>query len=277
MAKKLNGVSSTLTIIFAIFLIACSDSPDDGVNLQDWSAKKIAITSENDLREFALQVNGGRNFFGQTVILERNIELSDGEWVPIGDLSTNPFRGVFDGGGNVIGGVGQSSIGGFSGLFGHLYDAEVKNLGLVVNMNISEYSNSAIGGLAIVNVGTIRNSYVSGNIKISVNQESFIGGAIVALNSGVIENSYANVAIETSNAIGALAGGNHGVIKNSFALRRNVGDVFFAVGDGSICENSGLKSTEEMRQKNTFVAWDFVNLWGIAPNINDGFPYLQNR
>jgi len=32
MAKKLNGVSSTLTIIFAIFLIACSDSPPSNTN-----------------------------------------------------------------------------------------------------------------------------------------------------------------------------------------------------------------------------------------------------
>ncbi|HFJ9368495.1 TPA: hypothetical protein ACGW8Q_005739 [Bacillus cereus] len=35
------------------------------------------------------------------------------------------------------------------------------------------------------------------------------------------------------------------------------------------------KTTTELKQKATFVDWDFDNIWSIDPNQNDGFPYLK--
>lgn len=36
------------------------------------------------------------------------------------------------------------------------------------------------------------------------------------------------------------------------------------------------KSTAAMKMKQTYInaGWDFENVWGISPNINDGYPYL---
>jgi len=35
------------------------------------------------------------------------------------------------------------------------------------------------------------------------------------------------------------------------------------------------RSAAELRTQSTFVDWDFVNIWAIDANINDGFPYLR--
>jgi hypothetical protein len=32
-----------------------------------------------------------------------------------------------------------------------------------------------------------------------------------------------------------------------------------------------------MKTQGTFTGWDFVNIWKIDPNANDGYPYLRNN
>jgi hypothetical protein len=156
-----------------------------------------------------------------------------------------------------------------------LYDGTIKNLGVVVDMDIGESSAVAVAGLVIVNVGTISNCYVAGNIKVSSPQGNFIGGGIVAVNNGIIENSYSKADITANSSVGGLVGENYGIVESSFALRHTVEDRFSVHNYGAICQNSALKSAEEMKRESTFFGWDFVNIWAIAPNVNDGFPYLR--
>jgi hypothetical protein len=40
-------------------------------------------------------------------------------------------------------------------------------------------------------------------------------------------------------------------------------------------EFSTLKTSVELKQQSTFEDWDFDTIWGIDPNINDGYPYLK--
>jgi hypothetical protein len=97
------------------------------------------------------------------------------------------------------------------------------------------------------------------------------------VNNGRIENSYSKISIAANASVGNFVGENSGTIESSYALRR-VTEERFAVDDyGAICENSGLKSADEMKQQNTFIGWDFIHIWEIAPDINDGFPYLYLR
>jgi hypothetical protein len=270
-----------LFVVSTMFFIGCSnDNKSNDSTSINWLAKEITITTEEQLREFTIQVNGGKNFLSQTIKLGQSINLIDSKWIPIGDLSINPFRGDFDGQGFVIGNVGESNIvEGISGLFGYLYGATIKNLGVVVDIGISDFSTVAIAGLAIVNVGTISNCYVTGNIKVSATQESFIGGAMVAVNNGRVENSYAKTSITPNSVVGEFVGENYEIIENCYALKypaQESSDCVFAIyNDGAISENSGLKSAEAMRDKNTYVNWDFNNIWAIEPNKNDGFPYLR--
>jgi hypothetical protein len=290
MKIKLNPLFLILLLMTsAVFWTGCSDDSNDNDNSNsngnyntspNWFAKEIVITTEEELREFAVLVNGGKNFFNQTITLGQNINLSDNKWVPIGDLSVNPFRGTFNGNGNLIRGIGESNtIEGFSGLFGYLYGGTIKNLGVVVDINISEFSAVAIAGLAVVNVGTISNCYVAGDITISPMQGNFIGSTIVAMNNGRIENSYAKADITTSNFVGRFVGENNGTIENCYALERiaeeSDDDKFAVYNYGTICEDSALKSADDMKNIDIYINWDFENIWAIAPNTNDGFPYLR--
>jgi hypothetical protein len=44
-----------------------------------------------------------------------------------------------------------------------------------------------------------------------------------------------------------------------------------------IMENCYGLPTSEMKMAETYISkgWDFVNIWGIHPEVNDGYPYLQ--
>ena len=77
----------------------------------NWNADTILISTETQLRELASRVNRNRtmspdgSFSEQVITLANNIEVSNGEWVPIGNSPSNSFDGKFDGNGNVVSGV----------------------------------------------------------------------------------------------------------------------------------------------------------------------------
>ncbi|MFW6025149.1 MAG: hypothetical protein ACOCRX_02295 [Candidatus Woesearchaeota archaeon] len=43
-------------------------------------------------------------------------------------------------------------------------------------------------------------------------------------------------------------------------------------GDG---DEGTLLIDAQMKQQALYNNWDFENIWGIDPNINDGYPYLR--
>lgn len=50
-----------------------------------------------------------------------------------------------------------------------------------------------------------------------------------------------------------------------------------ACGTNDDCDNSGGKTTSEMKKISTFENWDFEDVWGINENDNDGYPFLQSQ
>jgi len=237
----------------------------------DWSAAKIKITTEAELKQLAKRVNANeRNFKNKTIILANNIDIVEDDWVPIGTSEKNSFDGIFDGNNNIIRGV-KINQSGINGLFGFVSKSgTIKNLGVIgisiggkslagglvgvnhgtivncyVNGNISGgqgggYDNNiGIGGLVGANYGTIVNSYVTGNVY----GTDFSVGGLVGLNSGKIENSHAlgNVTVGSWNwngsSVGGLVGSNDGTITNCYAM----GNVKGAVGriGGLIGSNKG--------------------------------------
>jgi hypothetical protein len=127
----------------------------------DWSAPNIAISTADELAEFREQVNGGKDFAGQTIMLVNDIDLNgnlDNQWVPIGQRTFSPsvnfpFNGTFDGGVNVVRGVyiNRSSCSNL-GLFG-VVGGVIRDLGVYVDITGGEY----VGGLAGWNSGRIEN------------------------------------------------------------------------------------------------------------------------
>ena len=47
--------------------------------------------------------------------------------------------------------------------------------------------------------------------------------------------------------------------------------------EGGATPRAYPKSTSQMKTQGTFTGWDFVNIWKIDPNANDGYPYLRNN
>jgi hypothetical protein len=151
------------------------------------------------------------------------------------------------------------------------------------------YSGGLVGKAD--NTLTISNCYTMGDISAiseghnsSFNRiKSFSGGLVgSADNTPTISNCYKTGSVSSASfntynpsysysysggILGESASGtNTSVYYDNW-------EVSGAVGNGDATGIVGV-SPVELRRQTTFVDWDFVNTWGINPEINDGFPYL---
>jgi len=219
-------------------------------------------------------------------------------WLPIGD-DDEPFTGSFDSEGHIIYGLHiNRTEEDYVGLFGHIEECEISNIGLVdVNITGREY----VGGLVGYNQGTVKNSYATGDL----NGENFIGG-LVGSNSGTVENSYSTVDVtRVSGSEGEAFGGfvgyiDEGKIENCYSTgsvhyededdptdKGFAGDAegnYEMTGNFWDEDTSGQtdtagdatgKSTEEMMTKSTFTTedWDFPDIWWIVED--ETYPLLR--
>jgi subtilase family protein len=142
-------------------------------------------------------------------------------FVPIGQFG-NPFTGSFDGRSNTIGGLVIAATGSGTidvGLFG-ANSGNIRNVGLVnetVDFAINGGPQIVVaGGLAGLNTGTIRNSYVTGTLTGTGTLSTlgdggvffFSTGGLVGLNGGTIVNSYTNSTVSTPSVSAGLEGHN---------------------------------------------------------------------
>lgn len=158
MKKKIFSLITCLCLMFVCLLTttACGDNAPkmdvwNGTAVALSEAKKgvIKIDSAEELASLARSVNSGDDYSNITVKLTCDIDLNNIEWTPIGygsstgygTLDTEDshyFNGTFDGQNHTIKNLKITNFagGGFSnktaatgvGLFGHLFDATIKNL-----------------------------------------------------------------------------------------------------------------------------------------------------
>jgi len=159
--------------------------------------------------------------------------------------------------GSVVGGI---SVGGLVGCNRGLSTVtQSYSTGSVVG------NGSYIGGLAGVNNGTITQSYATGSVE-GVNSGSFGVGGLVGYNYGTVTQSYSTGSVSGGDLVGGLIGLDYGgTITNSYWDTEMSGQSSSAGGEG--------KTTAEMKQKATFVGWDFATVWDIEENVT--YPYLQ--
>ena len=162
---------------------------------------------------------------GGYYVQTEDIDLNNDSWTPIGDNS-DPFKGAYNGSGKTISNLSVNDNGGHTGLFGFVEDAHLKNINLV-NVNIDDAGNTAIGGL----VGFASGNYAIANCSVSgtgaINGESNVGGLIgSASSSGSVTGcSVSGVDINGSgNRIGGLVGDSLVPIVNSHAAVSVAGD-----------------------------------------------------
>lgn len=207
------------------------------------------ISTVEQLRALATEVNGGTTFSGMQIKLSNDIDLKSEEWTPIG-RKDKAFQGTFDGCGYMISnlkierGVNNSSSNADMGLFGFTSDGKVMNFTLYnafVKAGIdvgaiagtpytSSYSNITLAG----DVKVEGYSYVGGmfgknvykgmeNLTVRVNEgcyvkaesetyRTYVGGVIGFMGEGniIISNVESNINVTGSTCdVGGITGIAH--------------------------------------------------------------------
>ncbi len=187
------------------------------------------IETSADLVKFAELVNGRKNYKGETVTLAKDLDLTSTELKPIGKNGAF-FEGTFDGNGHVITNINISSTANYSGLFGYVRGATIKNIG-IESGNISSTKDYVAGIVGRASGATIIENCYN---KATISGKDYVGGIVGYADAGLtVRNSYnAGEITATNNAGGIVAylAGTDAVIENCY----NIGEVKDAETIGAI-------------------------------------------
>lgn len=203
---------------------------------------KITISTAAELAWVAETVNNGTvtgsagetGFEGCTITLDRDIDLKDFEWTPIGKNS-NPFKGSFDGNNKTIKNLKISndkytSFVESDGLFGMTYNATIEKLTVIISdQGISgAYITGGIAGSA--SDTKITNCCVlGGSITVNFNggDDATVGGIAGYCSNSNISYCYVNVSCITAikKSVGdssgrSIAGGIVGNASGSSTIQK---------------------------------------------------------
>lgn len=202
------------------------------------------ISTVEQLRALATEVNGGTTFSGMQIKLSNDIDLKSEEWTPIG-RKDKAFQGTFDGCGYTISnlkierGVNNSSSNADMGLFGFTSDGKVMNFTLYNAFVKAGIDVGAIAGTPYTS--SYSNITLTGDVK--VEGYSYVGGmfgknvykGMENLTVRVNEGSYVKAESETyrtyvGGVIGFMGEGN--IIISNVESNINV--------TGSTCDVGGI-------------------------------------
>lgn len=178
----------------------------------------VSISTAEELKLFAEQVNGGNSFKGKKVELLDNIWLNDTigwrywgrstsnlkTWTPIGN-EEHPFEGIFDGNGHFVAGLftkaGSESF--YQGLFGCLRNAIIKNTHIRYSHIIASNFVGSIAGYINLNTSIIGCSN-AGSIE---SDRNYTGGIVgFAEGQNRLVNCYNQGKIYGHRCVGGIIG-----------------------------------------------------------------------
>ena len=222
MKKKLLSLLLALCLVMALvpmtaFAAGTTDSWDGTADTSwyDENETEFHLQTAEQLAGMAKLINGDMaNFKDKTIYLENDLDLGGHEWISIGDganTAGGSFQGVFDGQSHVV--YNLYSHEGLksenkdnnnnlyrNGLFGSIYNATVKNLGIEnADIVIPMKDGSTYGKGILVDWmthSTINNCYTTGSITGGSYIEKYIGGIAGFLNgNNSISQCYSTAAI----------------------------------------------------------------------------------
>ena len=163
----------------------------------DSNTRTITIYSGEGLKVAADEVNSGNTDIN--IILDKDIDLSDIDWTPIGTYD-NPYTGTFNGGNHTITGLKIDQSGTDNvGLIGRLGSG-----GKVQDVTLTEVNvtgGTYVGGIAGQTDGTVENCSVNG----TVTGRSQTGG-IVGRNFSTISGCSAEGTVTGNTNVGGISG-----------------------------------------------------------------------
>ena len=222
MKKKLLSLLLALCLVMALvpmtaFAAGTTDSWDGTADTSwyDENETEFHLQTAEQLAGMAKLINDDTAYFkDKTVYLDNDLDLSGHEWNSIGDganTDVGSFQGVFDGQSHVV--YNLYSHEGLksenkdnnnnlyrNGLFGSIYNATVKNLGIEnADIVIPMKDGSTYGKGILVDWmthSTIKNCYTTGSITGGSYIEKYIGGLAGFLNgNNSISQCYSTAAI----------------------------------------------------------------------------------
>jgi len=151
-----------------------------------------------------------------------------------------------------------------------------------------------VGGLVGANEGIISNSYSNSTVTGNCNDGEVGGiGGLVGENWGKIDNCYSSGKVTGKENVGGLVGKNNNRYEENTSnensnKNKHQNDGFLGkksltwinnsyydkeISDQNDSGKGEGKTTAEMKQKDTFVKWNFDTIW----NLNNNYPYLRDR
>ncbi|MDR0832936.1 MAG: hypothetical protein LBN93_01920, partial [Candidatus Symbiothrix sp.] len=190
MTKKL--IFSALCFFAALTLSAQTYSGGSGTE-----ADPYLISSNADMAALATATNGNSSYStGKYFLLTQDI--TEAVTTIIGNSDSRTFKGIFDGGGHSIGVSISTTTVSYAGVFGNIFGATIKNLGVTGSITRASAASSAyVGGICGIAQGssTISNCYNTASISATTTNSSsygaYVGGICGFAQSGsVISNCY---------------------------------------------------------------------------------------
>ena len=224
-----QGVFKLVFILFLIFLpftVSAQFSGGDGSQNNPYIIKTAA-----ELAQLATSVNAGNaDYNNKYYKLNNDIDLSDYQtdtgWIPIGISATYFFKGVFDGNNKKITGL-YIKRNDYTGLFGCIQNATIKNLG-VIDANVT--STAVAVGIVVgtksggsmsncYSTGSVESSYTSSGYNFGPASTASLGG-VAGDNSGDISDCYSSASVNFSGSlsgVGGVVGNNEGTVSNCYS------------------------------------------------------------
>lgn len=163
--------------------------------------------------------------------------------------------------------------GGCGGLVGQIdfMGSPVENQYCVIEKSLfcgSMVSNTCGGIVAVGTSVQISNCYAMGSMEPeNVENGASYGLIMLQADGSIIEKTYAALSLTMGEAKGFIVA----------STNTTASDCHYDMNLAPLLpEFDGVEanSTVNMKSQSTFVNWDFVDVWGIDPNVNDGYPYL---
>jgi hypothetical protein len=211
--------------------------------------------------------------------------------INFGSISNCYSTGAVSGTGGDIGGLVGMNFGSISNCYSTGPVIGTFDVGGLVGYNYDSISNcystgavsgtgGSVGGLVGMNFGSISNCYSTG----AVSGVNYVGG-LVGNKFGSISNCYSTGTVTGSSCVGGLAGYNGGNISQCYSTgdvsgTSNVGGLVGYSSSGSISSSYFLITSgpdngygtpltdAQMKQQNSFVGWDFNDVWHICEDTN---------
>ena len=186
------------------------------------SETTIYITTAQQLKRLADEVNAGDSKSDKTYLLANDIDLSGyPNWTPIGRFDPPddmlPFSGVFDGQGYSITGLKISGNEDARGLFGYTYSGAIRNV-VIRNPEIEgkDQVGALVGYQAYSNQGIKNCAVIGGKIQ----GRSHVGGLVGYMEESPIQNCYSTCEVVAMDFYAGGIVGDHRVvasIRNCYA------------------------------------------------------------